>query len=710
MINLIKNSGGLYFNSLLKENLKTYSIIYDIYDNPIFILFSETPKKLELAGTSIQYYNVLLTILLALVIFLVFYESIRRIIINPLKILQRIFQHISTKNEIPELYYKKLSSKKDEISELTEEFKTMNDKIFNLNHNLESTVKERTIALRRANDNLQLVEKIIENTAEGIIVTDLTGKILKVNRGFLTMSEFNENEVIGENPKILKSGKHQDNFYKNMWEEIIINGCWSGEIWNRRKDGAIYPKWLTINTIKDDENNPNYYVGLLTDITKLKDVENKLNHLAYYDSLTSLPNRTLFNERLIQSLKFNKRYKSKLAVFSIDLDRFKNINDTLGHSFGDEYLLEISSRLKDRVRESDTVCRVGGDEFLIILDKFSSIDDVSLVAANILKVIENPMILSDKEIRNSASLGIAIFPEDDDSAEGLIRKADSAMYLAKNSGKGAYKFFSKELENSNNSKLNLEIELRKALEEKRFELFYQPQTNIEKYINGEFSVIGCEALIRWRKEDGTLIPPDSFIPLAEETGLIIPMGKWVLQESCRTAAKWHEQGTPIRVSANVSSIQFEDPNFLYYLDEALLTSGLPPELLHLELTESMLLNNLQDTINLLNEIKNRGILFSIDDFGTGYSSLSYIKELPASNLKIDKTFVFKMDNSVQDKSLVQVIISIAKTFGMNSLAEGVETTAHLDELYKMGCEEIQGYLISKPLPQDEFEKFLIKKM
>ena len=332
-----------------------------------------------------------------------------------------------------------------------------------------------------------------------------------------------------------------------------------------------------------------------------------------------------------------------------------------------------------------------------------------MVASDIIKVIEKPTQLANKEISCSASLGISVFPADDETADGLIRKADSAMYLAKDSGKGVYKFFSQDMEDLNNAKLDLEIKLRKALEENRFELFYQPQINIEKYVKGEFAIIGCEALIRWRQEDGTLIPPDLFIPLAEETGMIIPLGKWVLEEACRTASKWYREGTPIRVSANVSSIQFEDPEFLNYLDGAIKNSELPPYLLHLELTESMLLNNLQNTIDLLNAIKDKGILFSIDDFGTGYSSLSYIKELPASNLKIDKAFVFKMDNSKEDKALVQVIISIAKTFGMNSLAEGVETQDHLERLYEMGCEEIQGYLISKPLPQKDFERFLVDR-
>lgn len=700
------NKKNLFIDNNQKDKIVTYSIIYDFFNRPIFILSTETPKKFELFGKKIQSYTFSLTVFLTFLILIIIYYSIKNIIINPLKLLQRIFQNISPRNEIPETYYTKLINKKDEISELTMEFKSMNDKIFDLNHNLESKIKGRTIELRRANENLKLVEKIIENTAEGIIVTDLEGKIVKVNRGFLTMTEFSEAEVLGENPRILKSGRHDSSFYKTMWEELLVKGCWSGEIWNRRKDGAIYPKWLTINTIKNNDDNPLYYIGLLTDITKLKDVENKLNHMAYYDHLTGLPNRTLFYENLVQSIKFNKRYKSNLAVFFLDLDRFKNINDTLGHTFGDEFLIIIAQRLKERIRESDTVCRVGGDEFLVILDKFKNIDDVILVAKDILKLIEKPIVLGDKNIICSASLGISIFPEDDESADGLIRKADSAMYLAKDSGKGNYKFFSQDMEDANNIKLDLEIKLRKALEEERFELFYQPQINIEKHIKGEFAIIGCEALIRWRKEDGSLIYPDVFIPIAEETRMIIPIGKWVIEEACRTASKWYKEGLPIRVSVNVSSIQFEDPNFLDYLNKALELSGLPPQLLHLELTESMLLGNIENTVSLLNSIKDRGILFSIDDFGTGYSSLSYIKELPASNLKIDKAFVYKMENSYQDSALVQVIISIAKTFGMNSLAEGVETKSHMEKLYEMGCEEIQGYFISKPLPQVDFEKFV----
>ena len=704
--NYLIKENNVFIDKSPKEKLIAYSIVNDIFGNAIFILQSETSKKFQIAGKKIHRYTFLFTIFLTLILLAIFYCSIKHMIISPLRLLQRIFKNISPKNPIPQAYYDKLLKKNDEISELTQEFKEMNEKIFDLNYNLESKIKERTKELRSANENLKLVEKIIENTAEGIIVTDLEGKIIKVNKGFLNMSEFTEAEVLGENPRILKSGRHDNDFYKNLWEELLINGCWSGEIWNRRKDGAIYPKWLTINTIKDNKDKSLYYIGLLIDITKLKDVENQLNHLSYYDHLTGLPNRTLFYENLNQSIKFNKRYKTNLAVFFLDLDRFKNINDTLGHTFGDEFLIKIAKKLKDRIRESDTVCRVGGDEFLIVLDKFKNIDDVILVAKDILKLIEEPIFLREKEIVSSASLGISIFPDDDDSADGLIRKADSAMYLAKDSGKGNYKFFSQDIEDTNSIRLDLEIKLRKALEENKFELFYQPQINIEKHIKGEFAIIGCEALIRWRKEDGNLIYPDVFIPLAEETKMIIPIGKWVLEEACRTAAKWFNEGLAIRVSVNVSSIQFEDPNFLDYLNNALELSGLPPQLLHLELTESMLLGNIEKTVSLLNSIKDRGILFSIDDFGTGYSSLSYIKELPASNLKIDKAFVFKMENSYQDSALVQVIISIAKTFGMNSLAEGVETKSHMEKLYEMGCEEIQGYFISKPLPQVDFENFV----
>lgn len=706
LIEKIKASNNNYHESISKDLTKTYSIVSDIYGNPCLIIGTESSKQFEIIGKDMQHKIMIFTFLLAIAILCTFYELMKIYIIMPLVLLKRVFRHISKKNELPFDEYKKLISKNDEISDLTEEFKILNDKIFDLNNNLENTVKSRTIELMKTNENLQLAEKIIDNTTEGIIVTDLDGKIIKANQGFLIMSGSTNEEVIGQNPKFLKSGKHDNNFYKNMWHQIKITGYWSGEIWNRKKDGTVYPKLLTINTIFTKDDIPAYYVGILTDITKLKDIENKLNHLAYYDSLTGLPNRMLFTERLNQSIKYNKRYNSSLAVFFMDLDRFKNINDNLGHSIGDEYLIEIAKRLRLRVCDTDIVCRVGGDEFLIILDKFDSNEDVSLIAADILRIIETPMILANKEIIGSTSLGISIFPNDDTTAEGLIRKADAAMYLAKDSGKGNYKFFSQEIEDQNNSKLELEIELRKALENNRFELFYQPQINIGKYMNGENSIIGCEALIRWRKEDGSLIQPDSFIPLAEETGMIVPIGKWVLEEACKTGAKWYKMGSPVRISVNVASIQFEDPDFLHYLDESLSNSGLPSELLHLELTESLLLNNIDNTVDLLNRIKERGILFSIDDFGTGYSSLSYIKELPASHVKIDKAFVYKLDNSQQDKTLVQVIISIAKTFGMTTIAEGVETRQHLEVLHEMGCEEIQGYYISRPLPQEAFEKFV----
>lgn len=565
--------------------------------------------------------------------------------------------------------------------------------------------KERA---EEANKHLLLFKEVISNTSEGVVITDITGNILDANPSFLRLSDYTLDELMGQNPRLLKSGYHPKEFYDDMWKSIKSKGVWEGEVWNKKKDGSLYPKWLIINTVFNAEGNPSFYVGWNTDLSNQKDTEEKISHLFNYDHLTDLPNRTLLMETLAQSINYCNRSGCKIALLYIDIDNFKIINENYGHSFGDEIIKLTAQNIKNKIRSLDTLARFSGDEFLIIVNSYIDLEYLSFITEDIINATKTEYTINGIKVPCSVSVGISLYPEDDMLPENLLKKAESALYYAKAEGKGTYRYFYKELEEKLKLRVTLEKDLRQAIEKEQFSLYFQPQISLEKYINGEPSIIGCEALIRWRNSQGKIVPPNDFIPLAEETGMIVPIGKWVIEEGCRVAKEWSDRNRGMRVSVNVSSLQFEDPNFLEILDASLEKYKLSPIYFHLELTETTILNDVNIAQELLSQIRNRDIMYSLDDFGTGYSSLSYIKDLKASNLKIDKSFIFRINNSHQDKALIQVIISIAKLFGMTSIAEGVEDLDTLEQLYDIGCDEIQGYFISKPLPKKEFEKFCIE--
>ena len=553
-----------------------------------------------------------------------------------------------------------------------------------------------------AEKRLQLAHKVIENTSEGIVVTDPTGTIVDVNPAHLKTMGYSRDEVIGNNPRLWKSGRHDQTFYQNMWRKLLKDGIWEGEIWDRRKDGEVFPKWLSINAIKDDQGTVLNYVALSTDITQQKATEQELENLAFYDPLTQLPNRTLFKDRLEHELLIAKRFNRPLGLMFLDLDRFKDVNDTLGHDIGDLLLEKVARRLEGCLRASDTVCRLGGDEFTVILTEISSPDALAHVAENMITAINEAFVLNNQQVFISTSIGIALFPDDGLDFGTLTRHADIAMYKCKEAGRDNYSFYTADMNVQNQARISMESDLRRALEQNQLELHYQPIVDMS---SGK--VVTVEALVRWRHPLKGLIMPQQFIPLAEETGLIIPLGEWVLKTACRDTAQLNIDGWPeLKVSVNLSGRQFQSSELVDSVVKNLSESKLSVKNLQLEITESMIMHDVDEAIEIMKQLNSRGLKISIDDFGTGYSSLSHLKKFPIHSLKIDRAFIRDIADDKDDEAIVDTIISMAKAMDLHVTAEGVETSEQLDYLLKRHCDLIQGYYFSKPLALPQLRSYL----
>ena len=570
---------------------------------------------------------------------------------------------------------------------------------------LQATVRDIT-ERKQAETELRIAATAFESQ-EGILVTDADKIILRVNSAFTRITGYSAEEVIGKSPRIFQSGLQNEKLYAAMSNALKNTGSWEGEIWNRRKNGDIYPEYLIITAVKSADGIVTNYVATLVDITLNKAAEEEIQRLAFYDPLTGLPNRRLLLDRLNLALSSSHRSGRLGALLFIDLDNFKTLNDTLGHDMGDLLLQQVAGRLSSSVREGDTVARLGGDEFVVMLEGLSkqaveAATQTEAIGEKILGILNQPYQLAKHEYYSTPSIGAALFNSHEQATDELLKQADIAMYQAKTSGRNALRFFDPQMQDSINTRVALEADLRQAVAENQFMLYYQPQV----YHNRQ--VIGAEVLIRWHHPQHGLVPPTDFIPLAEETGLIVSIGLWVLETACVQIKRWEESEHTrhLQLAVNVSARQFHQADFVEQVRQALDRSAIKPDSLKLELTESLVLNDIDDTIVKMNALREIGVCFSMDDFGTGYSSLAYLTQLPLDQLKIDQSFVRNIGMKPSDSMIVQTIIGMANNLDMEVIAEGVETEAQRAFLEQHGCPVCQGYLFSKPVPLMEFEQLL----
>jgi diguanylate cyclase (GGDEF)-like protein/PAS domain S-box-containing protein len=559
---------------------------------------------------------------------------------------------------------------------------------------------------KRADAELRIAATAFQSQ-EGMLITDAHCELLRVNNAFTNITGYTVADVVGKNPRLLSSGKHDTAFYAAMWENINNTGTWEGEIQNRRKNGEIFPAYLNITAVKDSVGTVTNYVATLTDITLRSEAADKIKHLAFYDSLTGLPNRRLLTDRLHQAFSSSARSGREAALLFIDLDNFKDINDTLGHDIGDLLLQQVAQRLESCIREGDTVARMGGDEFVVMLEELStqaieSATQTQTVAEKILAALNRPYRLASHEYHCTASIGATLFSDHHQSGEELLKRADIALYQAKNAGRNTLRFFNPKMQEVINTRTALESELRKALENRQFQLHYQIQVDSAQH------ALGAEALIRWLHPERGLVPPLQFIPLAEDTGLILPIGQWVLETACAQIKLWEQDALTrdLVLAVNISAKQFRQGNFAAQVKDAVQRHAINPNMLKLELTESMLLYNIEETIATMNILKEIGIQFSLDDFGTGYSSLQYLKRLPLNQLKVDQSFVRDIATDNSDNVIVRTIIAMAHSMDIDVIAEGVEMEGQRQLLLDSGCNHYQGYLFGKPVPIGQFEELL----
>ena len=552
---------------------------------------------------------------------------------------------------------------------------------------------------------LRLFAQILENTPEGVIVTNKYNQIISVNNSFLKNTGYLKKDLIGYDPKILNANHHKPFFYKEMWKSIESKGGWQGEIWDRKKNGKISPEWLNIITIRNNKNKNkiDYHVGIFSDLSNQEHIRKQVQHLAHYDSLTDLSNRELFNSRA-KSLIINADLdKTRMAFLFLDLDRFKNINDTLGHSAGDELLIKVAESLKKITLKNEIIARFGGDEFVILKPSFDFIDDLSSLITNILNVFESPFNIDGKELFVTTSIGISLYPLNGKSLNELIKNADTAMYFAKKSGRNTYKFYIENMNSKFMKNLDLENKMRKALKDEEFYLEYQPQVNTVTK-----KIISCEALIRWKNPQFGIISPNEFIGIAEDSGIILPMTRWILEKVFSEVKKIIEIDPNIYISINISGYQIKHSDLPRMIEDVLDKGKIDLKHIELELTESTLMDDVSKNIETMLKLKDLKIKLAIDDFGTGYSSLSYLKKFPIDRLKIDKNFIDGITTNQEDKIIVKTIISMAHNLGFKVTAEGVETKKQFDFLKAYKCDEVQGYYFSKPVSIEKIQEYLEK--
>lgn len=554
----------------------------------------------------------------------------------------------------------------------------------------------------RVQSSLHLFETAVSGSEEGFMILDTGLRILSVNPTFTRIYGYSAQEIMGQTQDKLRSDQHEQDFYEAKWRSIRHFGRWQGEVWKRRKNGEVFPEWLNISVVNDADGKTTHYIATFSDISQRKTAEAEIQYLSSHDALTGLPNRVLFQDRLENAIAQAARDHRRVALLNLDLDNFKLLNDSLGHTAGDTLLRGVAARLKQCIPETDTVSRLGGDAFLIALTHIDNVDDINAILLEVLSQVAAPMDIAGRNLSLTCSIGVAVYPDDGDLFETLLKRADKAMYHAKEAGRNTYRFFTEQINTDSLSHLRIAHSLRQAVKQNQFTLHYQPQIDLR---TGQ--LIGAEALIRWNHPTEGLVAPGDFIGIAEQTGLIVEIGDWVLREACHQAMAWQKAGLPpLTVAVNISAVQFRRGDFEQSVLTALAESGLAPKFLEIELTESVLLHDMDIMLALINRLKTQGLKLAIDDFGTGYSSLSYLKKFKVDRLKIDQSFVRDIARDPEDRAIVSAIVQMARSLNLRSIAEGVETAAQLEFLSEQGCDEAQGYFYSRPIPPEAFEAFV----
>jgi len=659
-----------------------------IYDNTVF--FREQATTIILVLVSFF-------LLMVILIFI-----ISRHVVTPLTQLTTLISQASFNS--PQVISPQLPNRRDEVALLANAFNKMQEELFSSYREIQQeslklreAISEREIALKE----LRLSAAVVENTAEAIIITDKSNKIVSANKAFFVITGYSQEEVLGQNPKLLHSGKHHKSFYKDLWASIIQSGQWQGELWDRRKNGEIFPTWNTITAIYDDHNEIINYVSVFSDISTLKKSQEKLDFLAHHDPLTNLPNRLLLNDRIEHALLRADRERKQVGILFLDLDRFKNINDSLGHPVGDVLLKNAADRIVEIVRKEDTVARLGGDEFIIVAEDITDTRDIVILGEKVIAAFQQPFLTLGHKLFVTTSIGISLYPNDGHDSATLLKNADVAMYRAKEEGRNEYQFYTHGLSSQVFQRLTLENSLRQSISRNELVLHYQPQYNLEND-----QLVGVEALLRWQHSYKGLLPPNDFIELAEESGLIIPIGEWVIHSAFSQMKHWQNKGYDIgRIAINVSGIQFQRGNIVQTFSHALTQTGVDPRCIELEITESSLMHKVDWVIDVLKQLKLLGFTIAIDDFGTGYSSLSYLKRLPIDKLKIDQSFVRDITENPNDEAITRAVIALGKSLQLGVIAEGIETEEQKTFLKSLACEEGQGFYYGKPMTADALERF-----
>jgi diguanylate cyclase (GGDEF)-like protein/PAS domain S-box-containing protein len=568
-------------------------------------------------------------------------------------------------------------------------------------HTMVNNLTWEIIERKNAEEQLRLAAAVFANNSEAIVITDAVNNIVRVNDAFTRISGFSERDVLGKNPRIFASGKMGRDFYHHMWTDFLQNDGWSGEIWNRRKNREIYPEWLILSLVRDEAGKITNHIAIYSDITDRKREEERIQFLANHDVLTGLPNRFLLADRITQALAFADQHHVKVAVLFVDLDHFKNINDSLGHDIGDELLKQVAERMGKCLRRADTIARLGGDEFVILLPEVGSENEVAFAAEKILEAFNTKFNVADYQLSITPSIGISLYPDDGKDSITLLRNADMAMYRAKDEGRNMLQFYRPEMTLHITERLELEMQLRYAIEKHELFVLYQPQFLASGQIGG------MEALLRWQHPTLGLISPVRFIPVAEESGLILEIGEWVLRETCMQGRIWQAQGFKVvPIAVNVSGVQFKRGQFVERLRLILNESRFDPQLLEIEITESVLMELGEDSLTIMHALKSFGVQLALDDFGTGYSSLSRLKSFPLDFLKIDQSFVRDIHTDPDDAAIVRAVLSMAHEMNIEVIAEGVENQAQFEFLRDLQCEKYQGYLFSEPILPQAIEHFL----